>query len=150
MVSLVALITLGGVTLRSVIVKGTSKNSTFYRLARLVNKFGTFILLSVFSWYLADFHSVTMPALLLHLSQQSTQDKPRNQNKAIFRSALNNYSCLFEHLHSVFDGYLLAVFKSHNKTVRKFLHQFGFQLCYFLIITIVTISVFIITAILCV
>ncbi len=72
----------------------------FYRLARLVNKFGTFILFSVFSWYLADFHSVTMPALsphssklfrdpeLLHLSQQSTQDKPRNQNKVIFRSTL--------------------------------------------------------------
>ena len=48
----------------------------------------TFILLSILSWHLADFHSVTMPALLLPSSHQSAQDKIRNQNKAIFRSAL--------------------------------------------------------------
>ena len=63
----------------------------------------TFILLSILSSYLrfapndrkrghlADFHSVTMPALLLPSSHQSAQDKIRNQNKAIFRSALRYY-----------------------------------------------------------
>ncbi|MBR4563009.1 MAG: YigZ family protein [Paludibacteraceae bacterium] len=35
-----------------------------------------------------------MPALLLQSSQQSTQDKPLNQHKAIFRSALKNYELL--------------------------------------------------------
>jgi len=47
------------------IIKGTS-----FSTPRLVNKFGTFILLSDFSWHLTDFQSVAMP------------------DKAIFRSAL--------------------------------------------------------------
>ena len=75
---------------------------------------GTFILLSILSSYLrfapndrkrghladclipsgtiVNVHSVTMPALLLPSSHQSAQDKIRNQNKAIFRSALKYYA----------------------------------------------------------